>query len=72
MSSRLALLVRDAAACELCATELPLGPRPVFQAHGAAKILIAGQGTKDQGACVGTSVHRRQRGSITRVDGYRQ
>ena len=48
MSSRLALLVRDAAACELCATELPLGSRPVFQAHDAAKILIAAQapGTK--------------------------
>ncbi len=48
MSSRLALLVRDAAACELCANELPLGPRPVFQVHDAAKILIAAQapGTK--------------------------
>lgn len=30
-------------ACTLCADHLPLGPRPVLQAHAAARILIAGQ-----------------------------
>ena len=29
--------------CTLCASELPLGPRPVFQAHRDARILVAGQ-----------------------------
>ncbi len=44
----LALLAREAAACTLCADTLPLGPRPVFQVHDRAKILIAAQapGTK--------------------------
>ncbi|MFM9889818.1 MAG: uracil-DNA glycosylase family protein [Rickettsiales bacterium] len=36
-------LIRDARACTLCAAHLPLGPRPVFQLHPKAKILIAGQ-----------------------------
>lgn len=30
-------------ACTLCAAHLPLGPRPVLQAHASARILIAGQ-----------------------------
>ncbi len=30
-------------ACELCKAHLPLGPNPVFQAHPAARILVAGQ-----------------------------
>ena len=38
-------------ACTLCAKHLPLGPRPVLQAHPAAKILIVGQAP-------GTAVHR--------------
>ncbi|MAI61057.1 MAG: hypothetical protein CBB87_01045 [Micavibrio sp. TMED27] len=29
--------------CTLCTPHLPLGPRPVFQIHPKAKILIAGQ-----------------------------
>ena len=37
--------------CTLCAEHLPLGPRPVLQAHPAAKILIVGQAP-------GTAVHR--------------
>ena len=37
-----ALLLR-VRACTLCAAHLPLGPRPVLQAHTAARILIAGQ-----------------------------
>ncbi len=35
--------VKKAQACELCTKYLPLGPRPVFQVHPEAKILIAGQ-----------------------------
>jgi uracil-DNA glycosylase len=30
-------------ACTLCASELPLGPRPIVQAHDSAEILIIGQ-----------------------------
>ncbi len=37
-------------ACTLCAAHLPLGPRPVFQVHPNARILIAGQAP-------GTRVH---------------
>ena len=36
-------LIAEAKACTLCAADLPLGPRPVFQLHPKAKILIAGQ-----------------------------
>lgn len=36
-------LVKDATACTVCAEHLPLGPRPVFQVHNKARILIAGQ-----------------------------
>ena len=32
-----------ARACRLCAGDLPLGPRPVFQIDPKARILIAGQ-----------------------------
>lgn len=39
----LARLLADVRSCTLCAAHLPLGPRPVLQAHGAARILIAGQ-----------------------------
>jgi uracil-DNA glycosylase len=35
--------VDDIRACRLCETELPLGPRPIFQFHPKARILIAGQ-----------------------------
>ncbi len=30
-------------ACNLCAAYLPLGPKPIFQLHPNARILIAGQ-----------------------------
>lgn len=43
MNSRLRTLAREAAACTLCASQLPLGPRPVFQVDDAATILIAAQ-----------------------------
>ena len=37
--------------CNLCADHLPLGPRPVYQAHPDAKILVVGQAP-------GTAVHK--------------
>ncbi len=39
----LASLINEVRACRLCAEHLPLGPRPVFQIHESARILIAGQ-----------------------------
>lgn len=36
-------LLPEIRACRLCAEHLPLGPRPVLQAHRSATILIAGQ-----------------------------
>lgn len=36
-------LLVDVRACRLCEPHLPLGPRPVVQAHAGASILIAGQ-----------------------------
>lgn len=43
MPSSLAVLLTDIRACTLCAAQLPLGPRPVVQAHPQARLLIAGQ-----------------------------
>ena len=43
-------LCEDIRACTLCQAHLPLGPRPVFQAHPKARILIVGQAP-------GTAVH---------------
>lgn len=37
------MLIDDVGACSLCEAHLPLGPRPIFQIHPDAKILIAGQ-----------------------------
>jgi uracil-DNA glycosylase len=39
----LPLLLKEVRACTICAAHLPLGPRPVLQAHAQARILIAGQ-----------------------------
>ncbi len=36
-------LLAEVRACTHCAAHLPLGPRPVLQVHGEARILIAGQ-----------------------------
>ena len=36
-------LLTDVRRCTLCTEHLPLGPRPVFQLHPEARILIAGQ-----------------------------
>ncbi len=44
-------LVSDVRSCTLCEDRLPLGPRPVFQIHPKARILIAGQAP-------GTKVHQ--------------
>ena len=48
---RFVRLIEDIRACELCSADLPLGPRPVLQAHPSARILIVGQAP-------GTAVHR--------------
>lgn len=36
-------LLNEVRRCDLCASNLPLGPRPILQASARAKILIAGQ-----------------------------
>lgn len=36
-------VTRRVRACRLCDADLPFGPRPVFQMHPEARILIAGQ-----------------------------
>lgn len=43
MKPSLPALLADVRACTHCAGHLPLGPRPVLQAHVAARILVAGQ-----------------------------
>ncbi len=40
---RFELLVQQVRACTLCADQLPLAPRPIFQIDPRARILIAGQ-----------------------------
>ncbi|MEM1433928.1 MAG: uracil-DNA glycosylase family protein [Pseudomonadota bacterium] len=47
---RLIRLLEEIRGCTACAAELPLGPRPVLQAHSVAPILIVGQAP-------GTRVH---------------
>lgn len=37
------VLLGEVRECQICAADLPLGPRPVVQIHSAAPILIAGQ-----------------------------
>ena len=41
--TKLSTLLSEVRDCTICASELPLGPRPVLQMHAKAKILIAGQ-----------------------------
>jgi len=41
--SSLSVLLEEIRRCQLCATHLPLGPRPVLQAGRRARILLAGQ-----------------------------
>jgi len=49
--NKLVTLLKEVRACTLCKEHLPLGPRPVVQAHQNARILIAGQAP-------GTKVHQ--------------
>lgn len=42
-SASLAELLATVRACEACAAFLPLGPRPVLQAHEEARVLVVGQ-----------------------------
>jgi len=42
-ANKLTGLLKEVRACTLCEAHLPLGPRPVLQAHPKAMILIAGQ-----------------------------
>ncbi len=46
--TKLENILRDARACQLCAHDLPLGPRPVLRATAKSRLLIIGQapGTK--------------------------
>lgn len=37
------LLLKEVRACTACSQHLPLGPRPVLQAHPDARILLVGQ-----------------------------
>ena len=37
------VLLTEIRACQICASHLPLGPRPILQVHREAVILIAGQ-----------------------------
>ena len=50
MAEKLQTLLDEISACTICATELPLGPRPVVRASSAARVLIIGQAP-------GTRVH---------------
>lgn len=43
MTLLLYTLLDDVRACRLCEAHLPLGPRPVLQAHPGARLLIAAQ-----------------------------
>lgn len=43
MNDPLPALLEDIRACRICATHLPLGPRPVLQAAPDARVLIVGQ-----------------------------
>lgn len=36
-------LLREVRACQVCSANLPLGPRPVLQLAGSARLLIIGQ-----------------------------
>ena len=43
LSAANAVLLASVRQCNLCAADLPLGPRPILQWHPDARILIAGQ-----------------------------
>ena len=43
MKANVKALIQEVRNCIICTKHLPLGPRPVFQLHPKASILIAGQ-----------------------------
>jgi uracil-DNA glycosylase len=43
MADRFAEIIASVKACDICKAHLPLGPRPVFQIHPEARILVVGQ-----------------------------
>ncbi|WDR05851.1 uracil-DNA glycosylase family protein [Devosia rhodophyticola] len=43
MSGQLEKILGEARRCQICAHELPMGPRPIIQAGTGARILIVGQ-----------------------------
>lgn len=43
MSESLTRLLAEVRACQACAAELPLGPRPTLRAQAEVRVLIAGQ-----------------------------
>ena len=43
MSETFDQLIQEMRNCDLCAEHLPLAPRPIFQLHPEAKVLIVGQ-----------------------------
>jgi uracil-DNA glycosylase len=43
MATAFSTLLTEIRECTRCAKDLPFGPRPVFQMHPSARILIAGQ-----------------------------
>jgi len=50
MVEKLGTLLDEISACQICAEELPLGPRPIVRASSSARLLIIGQAP-------GTRVH---------------
>ncbi|GIX35833.1 MAG: hypothetical protein KatS3mg126_1612 [Lysobacteraceae bacterium] len=43
MSAELQALLAEIRACQICASQLPLGPRPVLRAAASARLLVVGQ-----------------------------
>ncbi len=41
--ARLDNLLAEIRLCDVCSAQLPLGPRPILQAHPDARVLVAGQ-----------------------------
>ena len=41
--ARLDNLLAEIRRCDVCSAQLPLGPRPILQAHPDARVLVAGQ-----------------------------
>jgi len=48
-------LMRDVRACQICASDLPLGPRPLLQLDPRARVLVAGQAPGRKAHASGTA-----------------